>query len=159
MDTWKEWRAAVLAEAADIEAAAYMLERAELSTNPVLFAGLGSHGRTALDEGLASIREERARAVARIRGTVTPLRDAVKIAKWLTEPGRESVFEAVSHPTSAEQREAASRLRLTVQSRETIQNRKLWRPSNPQYVHFERDNARIDRIIAGARLCAATRKP
>ena len=155
--TWKEWRVAVLAEAADIEAAAKLLERLELSVSPVAYAGLGIHGRAALDEGESLIRDARAHAVFAIRATAVPLREMVTIAKWLAEPGRDLVLEAVSQSGSAEQREAANRLRLTRTAVETITHRKLWRPSNPQYTGFERDNARIDRTVAGARLYAATK--
>lgn len=156
-EAWKQWRDEVRREAKDIDAAADLLERLELSASPALYAGLGTRGRAALDDGEALIRDARAHAVFAIRAQAESVREVVKIAKWLGEPGRGLVLEVVSQRGSAEQREAASRLRLTVQSRDCIANRKLWRPSNPQYTHFARDNALINLIIAGARLYAATR--
>lgn len=152
METWKEWKQALEAEIHDIEAAADVFGRAFVTVRVISLGETGNRLLTVAEDGLLTERDRRA---AGIRSHTKPLRDAIAYAKWLGDPKRAAVLEVVSQPTFEAQHEA--RRTLTKVAKNTISTRCLWRPSNPQYTGFEVDNARIDRIVAGARLYAATK--
>lgn len=150
-EAWKQWCAEIKRDAASFEAAADAIAGAELRTGVV---ALRSPGAAYFSEAVDSIRGARDRSVAVIRDRARRLLEEIKIAKWMGD--RPRVLEAVSQPTFREQRDVAHRCRLTRIAADAIGDRNLWRPSDT--VVFSEGNARIDRIVSGARLYADTRK-
>lgn len=147
-DTWKEWRAAILQEAADIETAADALERMPLEPTQGIVA-LGTVGQTALDEALAQLRIEHVRGVGWLRAQAIALRLDMEHAKWLGDPKRAAALDVVAMTDSGAQRKALDRLPTVTAT--AVRNRNLhrWRAG---------DFPRIDRIVAGARLYAAMKE-
>jgi hypothetical protein len=148
---WKEWLDEIEQEAADLEGIAFGLTG---EINP--FRADAASIRVATDGGKkvhVGVRDEvenlRAEIETRLRVDVVRLRADAAIAKWLGDPKRAATLEVVAM-TGDEHRKAYRCLPTT--TRDAVSGRRLhrWNDGN---------DLRIERIVAGARLYAATRKP
>lgn len=146
--TWAEWRAAVMREADDIEAAADLLEAARLRPESEIgYLRLGPLGQETWRNGADWADKTKVQAVQNARSKAAGHRYLVTVAKWLGAPARDHILTVVAMETLEGQRAAARK--LTKVASATIDNRMLWRLSRS-------DLTRIDRIVEGARLYAAS---
>ncbi len=148
---WSAWRALVIAEAKDLELAADALDASLLTRYG--YHQLRTDGREAFDSAETTILALKAQRVLTIRARAKARRELAKIAMWLGDPKRRDALIIAAKITREKQQNDR---RLTKVMDNSFDRRDLWRPWKHLMDSMPQQNARIDRIVAGARLYAAT---
>lgn len=146
--TWKEWEAAVKADAADLQTVAKWLERASVEQASALsvLVSITPAARERYASSVASIHATRDLEVERLRSLARLMLELIAAAKWLADPKREDVLRTVSIANPIEQEDASKALRKPAQR--GLDKYRLLR-------RWHDDHGRIDRVIEGARLYQA----
>ncbi len=148
---WKQWLDEIKKEAADLERLAAALDGEASPFRPEVIAiqvdtDGGRAAYVGIGEAFADVRRKTCIA---LRGRAHEIRKLPAEAKWLGDPKRAAVLAVVALVEDDEQNVASKALPRA--TREAIG----W--SGHRLIHGYRPRALVDRIVAGARLYAATK--
>jgi putative component of toxin-antitoxin plasmid stabilization module len=150
---WKQWLDEIEQEAQDLERLAEALDgESSPFRSDVLALRIDTDGGraayTRIREAFADLRRT---TVVKLRGEAHEVRKVPAEAKWLGDPKRSRQLDIIALPTYDDQRPLVRALPRA--TRDSLGH------AGHRLLRSYREGVLIDRIVAGARLYAATRKP